>query len=111
MRQLLFACLFGLCFARVSAMAGPPQAFDIEGGWVFPGYNDVRIPGRFGHEAVADGRPLRGLLPRLPRPIHRHAGRQARPRPAGGFPDDAIRRHAGPRRGFQRRDISGGDTP
>jgi len=29
-------------------MAGPPQAFDIEGGWVFPGYNDVRIPGDSG---------------------------------------------------------------
>ena len=29
-------------------MAGPPQAFDIEGGWVFPGYNNVRIPGDAG---------------------------------------------------------------
>jgi hypothetical protein len=48
MRQVLFACLFGLCFACGSASAGPSQAFDIEGGWVFPGYNDVRIPGDSG---------------------------------------------------------------
>ena len=48
MRQLLFTCLFGLGFALVSAMAAPPQAFDIEGGWVFPGYNNVRIPGDSG---------------------------------------------------------------
>jgi hypothetical protein len=48
MRQFLIACLFGVCFTLVSAMAGPPQALDIEGGWVFPGYNDVRIPGDSG---------------------------------------------------------------
>jgi hypothetical protein len=48
MQQLLLACVFGLCIARVTAMAGPTQAFDIEGGWVFPGYNDVRIPGDSG---------------------------------------------------------------
>jgi hypothetical protein len=49
MRRFLFACLFGLCFfTHVSAMAGPTQALDIEGGWVFPGYNDVRVPGDSG---------------------------------------------------------------
>ena len=48
MRQLLFTCLFGLCFTRVSAMAGFTQASDIEGGWVFPGHNDVRFPGDSG---------------------------------------------------------------
>jgi hypothetical protein len=48
MRQVALACLLGLCFTLVSAMAEPPQALDIEGGWVFPGYNDVRIPGDSG---------------------------------------------------------------
>lgn len=48
MKQLLLVCLLGLCFTCVPVMAGPPQAFDIEGGWVFPGYNDVRIPGDSG---------------------------------------------------------------
>ncbi len=48
MKQVLFACLLGLCFSRVSAMAESTQVFDIEGGWVFPGYNDVRIPGDSG---------------------------------------------------------------
>lgn len=48
MRQIRLACLFGLCCTLVSAMAGPPQALDIEGGWVFPGYNNVRIPGDSG---------------------------------------------------------------
>ena len=48
MRQVLLACLFGLWFACGSAIAGPPQTLDIEGGWVFPGYNDVRIPGDSG---------------------------------------------------------------
>ena len=48
MRRFLFAWLFGLCFIHGAALGGPPQAFDIEGGWVFPGYNDVRIPGDLG---------------------------------------------------------------
>lgn len=48
MRQLLLACLFCPCFAVVFAPAAPPQTLDIEGGWVFPGYNDVRIPGDSG---------------------------------------------------------------
>ena len=48
MRQVLFACLLGLCFNHGSAIAGPPQTLDIESGWVFPGYNDVRIPGDSG---------------------------------------------------------------
>jgi len=48
MRPILPSCLCGLGLALVSAMAGPPQAFEIEGGWVFPCYNDVRIPGDSG---------------------------------------------------------------
>jgi len=48
MRQLLLACLIGMCFVGSPAPAAPPQALDIEGGWVFPGYNDVRIPGDSG---------------------------------------------------------------
>ena len=48
MRQVLFACLLNLCFASASIVAGPSQSFDIECGWVFPGYNDVRIPGDSG---------------------------------------------------------------
>ena len=46
--MLLFACLFGLSVVCHSAMAEATQSFDIEGGWVFPGYNDVRIPGDSG---------------------------------------------------------------
>jgi hypothetical protein len=48
MRQVLFACLFGLCFNLGSSIAGPPQTLDIESGWVFPDYNDVQIPGDSG---------------------------------------------------------------
>lgn len=48
MRQLLFACVVGLCVTGGSAAAELPQSLDIEGGWVFPGYNDVRIPGNSG---------------------------------------------------------------
>ena len=48
MRQLLFTCLVGLCFACSLAMAGTTQTLDTEGGWVFPGDNDVRIPGDSG---------------------------------------------------------------
>jgi hypothetical protein len=48
MRQILLACVFGLCVAAAAALAAPPQALDIESGWVFPGYNDVRIPGDSG---------------------------------------------------------------
>jgi hypothetical protein len=48
MRRILLACLFGLCVAGVPALAWPPQTLDIEGGWVFPGYNDVRVPGDSG---------------------------------------------------------------
>ena len=48
MRNMLLASMVGLCIVHTAAMAGPPQAFDIEGGWVFPGYNDVRIPGDSG---------------------------------------------------------------
>jgi hypothetical protein len=48
MRHLLLACLFGLCSLCGPVMAGPRQALDLEGGWVFPGYNDVRIPGDTG---------------------------------------------------------------
>ena len=48
MRKLLLASVVGLCIVRTAAMAGPTQALDIEGGWVFPGYNDVRIPGDSG---------------------------------------------------------------
>lgn len=46
--KLIFACLLGLCLTRGAALAGPPQTLDVEGGWVFPGYNDVRIPGDSG---------------------------------------------------------------
>lgn len=48
MKQVLLACFLGLCFPSVSALAESTQVFDIEGGWVFPGYNDVRIPGDSG---------------------------------------------------------------
>ena len=48
MRELLLTFVFGLCVVYVAAMAGTQQALDIEGGWVFPGYNDVRIPGDSG---------------------------------------------------------------
>ena len=48
MRELLPSLVLGLCVVHTSAVAGPAQAFDIEGGWVFPGYNDVRIPGDSG---------------------------------------------------------------
>jgi hypothetical protein len=44
-KNFLSICLI---LAGVSAAAGAPQSFDIEGGWVFPGYNDVRIPGDSG---------------------------------------------------------------
>ena len=48
MRELLLTFVFGLCVVHTAAMAGPTHAFDIEGGWVFPGYNDVRVPGDSG---------------------------------------------------------------
>jgi hypothetical protein len=48
MRQILLACVFGLWVAVAAATAAPPQTLDLEGGWVFPGYNDVRIPGDSG---------------------------------------------------------------
>jgi hypothetical protein len=35
-------------FIAGAALAGPPQTLDVEGGWVFPGYNDVRVPGDSG---------------------------------------------------------------
>lgn len=48
MRRFLLVCWFGLWVALDSAVAGPTPAFDLEGGWVLPGYNDVRIPGNSG---------------------------------------------------------------
>ena len=48
MGKFLQVSVFALCVVHTAAMAGPTQAFDIEGGWVFPGYNDVRIPGDSG---------------------------------------------------------------
>lgn len=32
----------------MAAVGSPTHAIDVEGGWVFPGYNDVRIPGNTG---------------------------------------------------------------
>lgn len=48
MKPILLALILGLSLSHAPAMAGTTQAFDIEGGWVFPGYNDVRIPGDSG---------------------------------------------------------------
>lgn len=47
MKRLLTACAVG-CFVAVAATGNPTHTIDIEGGWVFPGYNDVRIPGDTG---------------------------------------------------------------
>jgi hypothetical protein len=48
MKRILFALLLGLSLTAMPSLAGSAQALDIEGGWVFPGYNDVRIPGDSG---------------------------------------------------------------
>jgi len=56
MQKILMTFAVGLCLVHTAAMAGPPQALDIEGGWVFPGYNDVRIPGDSGTKlSLTDG--------------------------------------------------------
>lgn len=47
-RRRLLLCLYGLCLAGVAVMADPTHTLDIESGLVFPGYNDVRIPGASG---------------------------------------------------------------
>ncbi len=48
MRLLSFALTFGLWAAAATDTAATTQTLDIEGGWVFPGYNNVRIPGDSG---------------------------------------------------------------
>ncbi|MEI6809426.1 MAG: hypothetical protein WCN95_11955, partial [bacterium] len=62
MKQLLIVCAVGLCVATAYA-GNVTHTVDIEGGWVFPGYNDVRIPGDSGtklsltEDLVADSFP------------------------------------------------------
>jgi hypothetical protein len=48
MKQRLMLWMVGAGLIATAALAGPPQTLEIEGGWVFPGYNDVRIPSRSG---------------------------------------------------------------